>query len=146
MEIRPFHPTDQPAAKALILAGLVEHWGWLDPSKNRDLDDIAASYADGIFLVVYEGERLVGTGALLPEGENGGRIVRMSVDRGERRKGYGRELLHVLLQAAKDRGYNRVVLETTATWADAIRFYETNGFRRTHETEGDIHFIRAIQG
>ncbi len=144
MEIRPFHPSDQPAAKALILAGLVEHWGWLDPSKNRDLDDIAASYADGIFLVVYEGERLVGTGALLPEGENGGRIVRMSVDRGERKKGYGRELLQFLLQAAKDRGHNQVVLETTATWVDAIRFYEANGFHRTHETDGDVHFIRAI--
>lgn len=144
MEIRPFHPSDQPAAKALILAGLVEHWGWLDPSKNRDLDDIAASYADGIFLVVYEGERLVGTGALLPEGENGGRIVRMSGDRGERKKGYGRELLQFLLQAAKDRGHNQVVLETTATWVDAIRFYEANGFHRTHETDGDVHFIRAI--
>ncbi|MCP4415536.1 MAG: hypothetical protein GY805_02870, partial [Chloroflexi bacterium] len=42
--IRPFHPQDQSATKQLILAGLVEHWGELDPSLNPDLNDIARSY------------------------------------------------------------------------------------------------------
>jgi GNAT superfamily N-acetyltransferase len=144
MEIRPFHPTDQPAAKALIWAGLVEHWGWLDPTLNPDLDDIAASYAAGVFLVGYEGERLVATGALLPEAEQKGRIVRMSVDGRERRKGYGRALLHALLERAREWGYTQVVLETTTTWADAIHFYEANGFHRTHEADGDIHFLLPL--
>lgn len=144
MEIRPFHPSDQPAAKALILAGLVEHWGWLDPTLNSDLDDIAASYADGVFLVVYEGGRLVATGALLPESENTGRIVRMSVDVNARRRGYGRALLHALLEKAQELEYTQVVLETTATWADAIEFYEANGFHRIYEADGDIHFTRVI--
>ena len=31
---------DQEAAKNLILNGLVEHWGRLDPTLNQDLDDI----------------------------------------------------------------------------------------------------------
>ncbi len=145
MEIRPFHPTDQPAAKALILAGLVEHWGWLDPTANPDLDDIATSYVDAVFLVGYEGERLVATGALLPEGEQAGRIVRMSVDGRERRKGYGRVLLHALLEKARELGYTQVVLETTATWADAIQFYKANGFRRTHEADGDVYFICVLE-
>ncbi len=144
MEIRPFHPTDQPAAKALILAGLVEHWGWLDPTLNPDLDDIAASYADGVFLVGYAGEQLVATGALLPEGQDTGRIVRMSVDMRERRRGYGRALLHALLEKAQELGYTQVVLETTATWADAIQFYEANGFHRIYEADGDSHFTRVI--
>ena len=144
MEIRPFHPTDQSAAKALILAGLVEHWGWLDPTQNPDLDDIAASYADGLFLVAYEGERLVATGALLPEGKKTGQIVRMSVDKDARRRGYGRVLLHALLQSAQEMGYTQVVLETTATWTEAIHFYEANGFHRTHEVGGDIYLLRTI--
>lgn len=141
MQIRPFQSTDQPAAKALILAGLVEHWGWLDPAKNPDLEDIAASYADGLFLVAYERERLVATGALLPEGEKVGRIVRMSVDSGERRRGYGRGLLHALLQAAREMGYTQVVLETTATWVDASQFYQANGFQLLYEANGDLHFV-----
>ncbi|MCZ7673141.1 MAG: hypothetical protein M5U34_41515 [Chloroflexi bacterium] len=51
---RPFSPTDQAAAKALILAGLAEHWGTLDLSLNSDLNDIQASYVDngGVFIVV----------------------------------------------------------------------------------------------
>jgi len=145
MEIRPFKSADQPAAKALILAGLVGHWGWLDPDKNPDLDDIAASYADGVFLVAYEEGRLVGTGALLPEGNQVGRIVRMSVDGAKRRKGYGRMLLQALLQQAKELGYSQVVLETTATWLDAIHFYEANGFQTVGELDGDLHFVRKLQ-
>ena len=97
MEIRPFRPEDQPAAQALILAGLAAHWGWLDPTLNPDLEDIAASYGHGLFLVQYDEGRLVGTGAVVPEGAGVGRIVRMSVDRGERRKGYGRALLQALI-------------------------------------------------
>ena len=34
IRIRPFDPSDQPAARALILAGLREHWGWLEPGTN----------------------------------------------------------------------------------------------------------------
>lgn len=144
LEIRPFQPADQTAARALILAGLAAHWGWLDPSLNPDLDDIAASYAGGVFLVAVNDGRLVGTGALLPEAAGVGRIVRMSVSAAERRRGIGRAVLRALIAAAAARGYTRIVLETTTTWADAIAFYEANGFRRTHEAEGDIHFVREI--
>jgi hypothetical protein len=42
--IRPFHPNDQNAAQQLILDGLREHWGELDPTLNGDLDDIMGSY------------------------------------------------------------------------------------------------------
>ena len=37
--IIPFQPEDQAACKNLILNGLTEHWGTLDPGKNHDLDD-----------------------------------------------------------------------------------------------------------
>lgn len=140
MEIRPFRSEDQSAAQALILAGLAAHWGWLDPTLNPDLEDIAASYRHSLFLVQYDEGRLVGTGAVVPEGVGVGRIVRMSVDRGERRKGYGRALLQALITAAAERGMTKIVLETTATWDDAIAFYEANGFCRTHEADGDVHF------
>src|SRR5262249_6135936 len=51
--MRPFAPEDQQAAQALILAGLGEHFGWIDERRNPDLVDIAASYAppDSTFLV-----------------------------------------------------------------------------------------------
>ena len=49
--IRPFRPEDQAAAKSLILAGLEAHWGFLDPTRNPDLDDITSTYAGATFLL-----------------------------------------------------------------------------------------------
>ena len=140
IQIRPFAPTDQTAAKTLILRGLEEHWGVLDLTKNPDLDDIAASYADGVFLVALQGEELVGTGALLPETEGVGRIVRMSVATALRRHGLGKALLDRLCTAARQKGYRQLVLETTKTWDDAIGFYTRYGFRTVHIDDEDHHF------
>ncbi len=153
--IRPFERRDQAAVKGLILEGLVEHWGVLDPTLNPDLDDIAATYAAGRFLTVWQnaspsvggsegddGERLVGTGAILPEPDEEGaaRVVRMSVARDCRRQGIGRALLDALCAAARAAGYRRLVLETTATWQGVIDFYQTYGFRASGVREGDMHF------
>ena len=140
MHVRDFLPTDQTAARQLILDGLADHWGELDLSLNPDLNDIAVSYADGVFLVAYEGEKLVGTGALIPEGDGNGRIVRMSVDRALRRRGIGRRLLEALVLRGREIGYQAIVLETTETWEDAIGFYQQYGFETTHYANGDRHF------
>lgn len=55
--ILPFQPENQEDVKKLILAGLVEHWGKLDPTKNPDLNDIANSYAQSVFFVAWEGKK-----------------------------------------------------------------------------------------
>lgn len=138
--IEPLTPADQPAARALILAGLEEHWGWLDPSLNPDLDDILTSYAGAVFLAAKVDGALIGTGALIPEGAGAGRIARMSVDKAQRRGGVGTRILRALLDEARALGYRKIVLETTETWDDAIGFYLRNGFRITHRADGDAHF------
>ena len=97
-----------------------------------------------MFLMAWAGEELVGTGALLPEDEATGRIVRMSVARGWRRQGIGRQVLQALLAAARERDYRQVVLETTATWTGAIGFYERMGFRPVGEVAGELHFVYRI--
>ncbi|MFN8486131.1 MAG: GNAT family N-acetyltransferase [Caldilineaceae bacterium] len=144
LQLRPFAPTDQAAAKALILRGLEEHWGVLDLTKNSDLNDIAASYADGVFLVALRGNALVGTGALIPETDGGGRIVRMSVATELRRHGLGKAILDRLCTEARQRGYRQLVLETTKTWDDAVNFYTRYGFQTVHIDEEDRHFRLAL--
>ncbi len=59
LTIRPVQPVEQQAARALILDGLAERWGNLDPGKNPDLDDILTHYSRGVFLVAYLGDELV---------------------------------------------------------------------------------------
>ncbi len=150
LRIRLFEPSDQAGASALVLAGLVEHWGFLDTSLNPDLKDISQSYAAGCFLVAEIDGQLVGTGAFLPTTENnpGGpaspnqafQVVRMTVDRRYRRRGIGRRILQTLLMEAQRRGADQVILETTSFWQDAVTFYLANGFSITGERDGDTYF------
>ncbi|MFO7539959.1 MAG: GNAT family N-acetyltransferase [Chloroflexota bacterium] len=138
--IRPFQPADQQAAKALILAGLTAHWGRLDPTKNPDLDNIAASYAGATFLVAYREDDLIATGALVPLSPTTAEIKRMSVAATYQRQGIGRLLLDHLLTQGRAAGYRTIQLETTATWQQAIRFYQKAGFALTHFANGDAYF------
>jgi GNAT superfamily N-acetyltransferase len=140
LSIQLFAPADQPAAKALILQGLEEHWGELDLSLNPDLNDIAATYAEGVFLCAWFQGELVGAGAIVPEGEGVMRVVRMSVQRERRRLGIASRILQALLAEAHRRGSHTVVLETTETWGDAIGFYLRHGFRIIDHRDGDAHF------
>jgi len=145
LTIVPFQRENQAAAKALILAGMQEHWGVLDESKNPDLDDIAAAYADGVFLVAWQNREIVGTGAFRPLSDDTVEIVRMSVKRENRRQGIGRAMLAALCHAAYQRGYRRAILETTASWQDVIAFYQAFGFEITHYASGDVYFALNLE-
>jgi GNAT superfamily N-acetyltransferase len=139
--IRPFRPEEQAAAQRLIVAGLAEHFGFLDPTANPDLDDIASTYADGTFLLAWREGELVGTGALIHEEEDVGRIVRMSVAPHLRRRGIGTLILEHLFEHARAAGYHQIVLETTATWGGVIAFYQRNGFRPIGSWDCDTHLV-----
>jgi GNAT superfamily N-acetyltransferase len=138
--IRPFRPEDQPACRSLVLAGLEEHWGTLDPTLNPDLDDIAAVFGPGCFLTAWNGTELVGTGGFIPAVTGCVQISRMSVRRELRRQGLGSRILSALLSEARRRGMSRAILETTETWQDVVRFYLAAGFHITHRLDGDVYF------
>lgn len=146
VEIRPFQPEDQPIVNQLILAGLADHWGTLDPTLNPDLNDIATSYQGETFLVAVQGETIVGCGALIGEKgmEGCGRIVRMSVKKANRRQGIGQLILNHLQTAAKQRQFHKIVLETTQTWHDVVAFYQANGFQIIGHRDGDTHFEKNL--
>ncbi|MBA4385383.1 MAG: GNAT family N-acetyltransferase [Anaerolinea sp.] len=143
--IQPFRPENQQEARNLVLAGLEEHWGFLDPTLNLDLIDIATSYADGLFLVARRADSIVGTGALLPRSHDTAEIMRMSVASTLRRSGLGSAILQHLCDYAKTMGYLKLVLETTSTWQEVIEFYLRFGFQITHQKEGDTYFVLNLQ-
>lgn len=94
--------------------------------------------------MAYRGQTLIGTGALIREDEATGRIVRMSVAIAERRAGVGTLILRELEARAKQRGFRRIVLETTATWDEVIAFYVRNGYTTLGERDGDRHFEKLL--
>jgi len=140
IKILPFEPENQEAVKRLILDGLVEHWGWLDPHKNPDLNDITTTYAGETFLVAWDSGTIIGTGALIHRATDTAEIVRMSVAKKARRQGIGRMILEELIVRARAEGIRKIVLETTETWQDVIAFYLNAGFHITHHQDGDVFF------
>jgi putative acetyltransferase len=136
----PFQPADQEKVKELILNGLAEHWGVLDLTKNPDLNNISASYAQDVFLVAWLEDIIVGTGALVHRSDEFAEIVRMSVVKEMRKKGVGRLILQKLIEMAEEKSYRKIILETTNTWVEVIEFYLKCGFTITHEQDGDVYF------
>ncbi len=128
--IRPFEPGDQVIARRIIVDGLGEHFGVVKEAFNPDLDDIASSYRGETFLVAELGGGVVGTGALIYEGDGFGRVMRMSMRKEHRRKGIASAVLERLIDEARSRGYRQVVLET-GFWKDSIGFYKSRGFLET---------------
>ena len=123
--------------KALILAGLAEHWGSLDESLNPDLDNIATSHATGRTVVVEVDGQIIGTGTLRRSGVVA-EIVRMSVASPHRRLGIGRIIVDALIDTARAWGATRVILETSTQWEEVVAFYLASGFSVTHHAEGDF--------
>ena len=84
--------------------------------------------AQSIHALVFHGGEAIGTGRLLPDGH----IGRMAVLRQWRSKGVGSLLLHRLIDAARNRGDNCVVLSAQV---HALPFYRARGF----EAEGPVY-------
>lgn len=148
IEIRPFEPGDQAAVRALVLAGLADHVGVLDPTRNRDLDDIAATcLANGGVVIVAEHDgRITGTGALIPVEPGVCRLVRMSVAREARGQGLGKRLVRHLIEISRARGDRRILVETNDDWQDATALYRACGFRDERFLDGEAHFALDIDG
>lgn len=139
--IRPFQPADQAEARALILAGLGEHFGFIDETLNPDLDDIDAHYirrGDEFFVAEFDG-RIAGTVGLILESADVARIVRMSVDAGCRRSGLASALVAACKEAARRRGATDLHVYTEPHWHAAVAFYTAQGFVMYGRDSIDIH-------
>ena len=120
---------NQHRAAELVRAGLAERWGRLDPDLNPDLDDMVTAYHGGRTILVLDvSRRPVGTGTLMPQSSSDAEIVRMAVAPTARRQGVGRLIVDELINTARRWEADRVVLETTSTWTDAVSFYQRCGF------------------
>jgi N-acetylglutamate synthase-like GNAT family acetyltransferase len=146
--IRQFQQTDQDIVKALILQGLGEHFGRIDPTLNLDLNDINQSYikAGHYFVVAETGGQIAATAALITETADTGRIVRVTVSPANRRSGIGRLLVEHLLETAVQKKLTAVLVETNHDWYDAIRLYERCGFSEYDRDDESVHFWKRMIG
>ena len=140
IRVRRFVPSDQSQCRAVILEGLAEHFGFIDESRNPDLNDIQGSYlaVGNDFYVALVGGQVVGTVGLLFE-PGRARIVRMSVAKLHRKQGIATALLNKCMAAARKGGLPELVAFTEPHWSDAVGFYTASGFKQLGMDEEDIH-------
>lgn len=142
--IRSFEPADQESVRALVLDGLRERWGSaFAAGHNPDLDDIAATYVapGGEVVVVDDAGEIVATGTLVAEDAGRGRLVRISVDAGARRRGLGRLVVAELVARARRRGMTSVVVTADTPWMSAVALYRACGFTEVAADDVSTSFV-----
>lgn len=136
LSIRPTRP-DHPQVVAL-LAALDEYLASLYAPEDNHILDVQALLAPEVhFLAAWQGETIVGCGAVrrMPaEPETGGQpygeIKRMYVDPALRGQRLAERLLQALEAQLAGQGIRRALLETGSDQHAAVRLYERCGYVR----------------
>jgi GNAT superfamily N-acetyltransferase len=131
--VRPERADAEPGAGLLReyyaeVQALYPDWS---PEKGSTADVAEMGPPGGRFLVAYLDGAPVACGTVRRLDEATGEIKRMYVRRDARGRGVARALLAELEEAARELGYERVVLDTGERMPEAQALYRSSGFRET---------------
>ncbi len=117
------------AAKAVVFEGCMEFFGE-GPVAFADMDNISSQYGgpSGIFLVLMDENRVVGTGAIRRLYGQTCELKRMWFLPAYRGRGDGTRIAGLLFEFARSAGYKRVRLDTVPELEAANRLYHRLGF------------------
>ena len=96
---------------------------WIHGLHPEDIQD-----DELIFLVVKQGNSLVGCGALRPLDDDTAEVKRMFVRSAFRRRGISRTILSALEQIGCEKGYGTLRLETGTEQPEALALYRSAGY------------------
>ena len=128
--IRSFQPSDTENVVAFHERVLRETGAFAPGLWNDDMKNIEEVYirSGGCFILLEEENSLLAMGALRIICPTEAEIKRMRVEPSRQRQGLGQQVLDNLLSRAKERGIDRVILDTTEVQRAAQQFYQKNGF------------------
>lgn len=121
---------DHPATAALLAAHLADMHASSPPGSVYALDLSALATPDIAFYTAWDGETLLGCGALRTLGEGTGEVKSMRTDPAARGRGVGQAILNRIIADARAAGFTALLLETgTGSMFEAAhRLYRRNGF------------------
>jgi len=120
-----------PAIRALLEEHLQSMYELSPPESVHALDLQGLRSPEITFWCAWEGELLLGCGALKELDARHGEVKSMRTPKSLRRRGAGRAILAHIIQVARDRSYERLSLETGVfeAFKPAQRLYESFGFQ-----------------
>lgn len=148
VEIRYIEQKDDKAIAKIIRDNLKKYQldipgtAYYDP----ELDHLSQYYAEKSHERVYfiaeaeTGEVVGGIGMELFAGfDRCGEIQKLYVSEKRKRQGIGQNLLEKVQTYAKDKGMQRLYLETHSNLQEAVRLYERNGYQKIDRPEEVVH-------
>ena len=120
------------AVHALLNEHLQNMYELSPPESVHALDLSKLRATDITFWTAWEDSVLLGCGALKELEPKHGEVKSMRTPKALRRRGAGRAILERIVAVARERGYERLSLETgsIAAFAPAQKLYESFGFSR----------------
>lgn len=112
--------------------------GFIQDSAAQPLADIAEiaahfSASGGGMLGLFTGNRLIGFGGICRhETPQAAELCKLHLHPAYQGRGLGRRLVDELLQLARTKGFDDIVLHVTATQVAALGLYIRLGFKQTH--------------
>ena len=147
VEIIPFEPRYREDFKRLNVAWL-EKFFRVEPVDAAVLSNPEQAILDPGGHILFArlrsegGDGIVGTCALIPEGDGRFELSKMAVDERHQGLGLGRKLLEAAIGKFKTLDATELFLESSSKLTTAIRLYETSGFQHTPRP-GASHYERA---
>jgi len=139
--IHPIKQEEIPAAKHVILSVAYNIFGFegtLEESirhfeasgEFNDMNEVQSNYfeAGGTFLVVLNGDQVVGSGALRRLDDETAELKRMWLLEKYHGQGIGYQLISQIIDFAHQNGYARIRLQTSPIQVRALSFYRQVGF------------------
>jgi putative acetyltransferase len=129
MQITPGDLSD-PRVTDLLHYHFISSRAQTAPGSAHALDLEGLRSADITFWTVWDGERLVGMGALKRLSEDHGEVKSMHTALAARRKGVGSAMLRHIVSFARSDGISRLSLETGSSdyFRPAVALYRSHGF------------------
>lgn len=150
MKIIEFKPKYAQEIYDFVMDIKANELGW--EKDAVDLHDIPNIYLknSGNFWIATDKDKIVGTIALKDMNDHQGYLKRMYVSSEYRGTGLAQNMLQILLDHAKNHGFEEIYLATTfgEKIKRAIAFYEKSGFKRVpslpenFSDDDDTHFYR----
>lgn len=139
IEIKPIQPHQIEQAKQIVIAVSLEIWqGTITEADLRrfdslsDTENVQSHYFDnnGTFLVLVDGEQVVGTGAIRKLDDEICELKRMWFLKAYRGQGLGWKMAQMLFDFAKQAGYRKMRLDLAneERQPGALKLYRQLGF------------------
>lgn len=141
IEIKQIQPDQIEQAKQVVATVSLEIWQDILTADDirrydamSDIEDVRSHYLNngGIFLVLIDDERVVGTGAIRKLEDDICELKRMWFLKPYRGQGWAQKMAQMLFDFAKQASYRKMRLDLAneERQTQALRFYEKLGFYR----------------